>query len=298
MRSARSIVPSPPSTTARSAVAGSPCSARPCRAASSAETTSSTPASSCHGREALDARADLLGPAVRDERDPLHGADPQPTAASIQRWTSSGSEGSSLAIRWTTNSRFPFGPGWPESTTPADACAPARRCVAELAQHAPVHRRVAHDALRRVGPTRLELRLDEHERLPAGRRERERGRQTRVAGDERDVARDELGRERQRVEVARVRRARARRRGSSAQPRVELAVADVERDHPRRAALQQAVGEAAGRGAEVETVASRRIDAERVERVRELLARRARRSAAAARPRAATSSATCCPGLS
>ncbi len=61
-------------------------------------------------------------------------------------------------------------------------------------------------------------------------------------------------------------------RGSRAEPRVELAVADVERDHARRAALEEDVGEAAGRGADVDAVEARRIDAERVEPVRELLA--------------------------
>ena len=56
------------------------------------------------------------------------------------------------------------------------------------------------------------------------------------------------------------------------QPGVKLAVADVERDHASGAALQETVGEAAGRGAEVEAVLPRGIDPERVERVRELLA--------------------------
>ena len=53
---------------------------------------------------------------------------------------------------------------------------------------------------------------------------------------------------------------------------MELPVADVERDHARGAALEEDVGEAAGRGADVEAVAPGRVDAERVERVRELLA--------------------------
>ena len=43
--------------------------------------------------------------------------------------------------------------------------------------------------------------------------------------------------------------------GILAQAQVDLSVGDVERDDPRRAALQQAVGEAAGRGADVEAVA-------------------------------------------
>ena len=48
-----------------------------------------------------------------------------------------------------------------------------------------------------------------------------------------------------------------------AQPRVQLAVADVERDHPRGAALEQAVGEAAGRGADVEAVLAGGVDRQR-----------------------------------
>ena len=47
-----------------------------------------------------------------------------------------------------------------------------------------------------------------------------------------------------------------------AQPRVELPVADVDGDHARRAALEQDVGEAAGRGADVEAVEPGRVDAE------------------------------------
>ena len=53
---------------------------------------------------------------------------------------------------------------------------------------------------------------------------------------------------------------------------MQLAVADVDRDHARGAAPEQDVGEAAGRCADVEAVESGRVDAERVERVRELVA--------------------------
>ena len=55
-----------------------------------------------------------------------------------------------------------------------------------------------------------------------------------------------------------------------AQPPVELSASDVERDHVSGAALQQDVGEAAGRGADVERTLAGRIDAEGVERVRQL----------------------------
>ncbi len=55
-----------------------------------------------------------------------------------------------------------------------------------------------------------------------------------------------------------------------AQLPIELAVADVERDHVARAALQQDVGEAAGRRADVERAASADGNGEDVEGVREL----------------------------
>src|SRR4026208_2278749 len=98
--------------------------------------------------------------------------------------------GSSRSMKWTKNSRFPFGPGSPESTTPI-AVAPqprpaattppgtggaARRAppppaaprVAYRAEHAAVPLGVAHDAsLAHVGATGLELRLDEDDRVPA-----------------------------------------------------------------------------------------------------------------------------------
>ena len=51
---------------------------------------------------------------------------------------------------------------------------------------------------------------------------------------------------------------------------MELAVGHVERDHRGGAALEQAVGEAAGGGAHVEAEPALGLDAERVERVREL----------------------------
>ena len=83
---------------------------------------------------------------------------------------------------------------------------------------------------------------------------------------------DELRRERELGQLARVRALEHGHARIVAQARVELAVADVERDHARRAALEQDVREAAGRGADVEAVAPGRVDPERVERVRELVA--------------------------
>ena len=53
---------------------------------------------------------------------------------------------------------------------------------------------------------------------------------------------------------------------------MELAPPDVERDHARRAALEQDVREAACRRADVQRIAAGRVDAELVEGMRELVA--------------------------
>src|SRR5207244_5044168 len=89
-------------------------------------------------------------------------------------------------------------------------------------------------------------------------------------GYERDIADDELRREGQLRHVARVRSFKNDHARVFANPRVELAVTDVERDHTRRAPLKQHVGETARRGADVEAVAAGRIDVERIERIRQL----------------------------
>ena len=74
------------------------------------------------------------------------------------------------------------------------------------------------------------------------------------------------------AQVAHVRPLEHGHAGILAQLRVELAVADVERDHARGAGLEEAVGEAAGRGADVETVLAGDVEAESLERGSELLA--------------------------
>ncbi len=52
---------------------------------------------------------------------------------------------------------------------------------------------------------------------------------------------------------------------------MQLAVADVDRDHPLRPPLKQYVGEATRRGADVDAVEAGRVYSERVQPVRELL---------------------------
>ena len=63
-------------------------------------------------------------------------------------------------------------------------------------------------------------------------------------------------------------------RGSRAQRVGELSAAHVESVDPARAALEQDVGEAAGRGADVERDQPGRVDPERVERRGQLVRRR------------------------
>ena len=79
-------------------------------------------------------------------------------------------------------------------------------------------------------------------------------------------------RKRERLECPRVRPLDDGDPRVGAKLRVELPATHVERYDPRCASLEQAVGEAARRGADVEAVRVGRVDAECVERVRELLA--------------------------
>src|SRR5438105_8667819 len=88
----------------------------------------------------------------------------------------------------------PFRAGQPGVYDAGDLCLPARRRLGGLAQHAPPDPGIADDAPRGLGPACLELRLHEHERLPARRREPKHRRQGLPKADEGHVARDELRR--------------------------------------------------------------------------------------------------------
>ena len=224
-------------------------------------------------QEPVHAVADLAGPPVRDERGPRHGRRAAyPTAASIRRSSSSGSEGVSLAIRWTTNSRFPFGPGWPESTTPATR-APHE---AADAQNARSTRRCTSGS--RTTPFGASARpasnwgLTRTSASHRGVASATAGGRTRVAEMNETSQTISSGAVRQRVQMAGVHALEDRDAAVRAEPGMQLAVPDVERDHARGPALEQAVGEAARGGADVQAVPARRVDPERVERVRQLLA--------------------------
>ena len=147
---------------------------------------------------------------------------------------------------------------------------PRQRCFRHVPGDAPPSLRISHDTAARLLATGFELGLHEHDRLPSRRGELEQRRQRLSHADERDVADKEIRRKRQLADGSRVRPLEDDDTRVLADARVQLAVADVERNHARSPALQQDIGETAGGCAHVEAVPTGRIDAERVERVREL----------------------------
>ena len=118
----------------------------------------------------------------------------------------------------------------------------------------------------------LELRLDEHERIPARLQERQDRGESEANADEGDVTGEEIGAERELAEVARVRPLHDGDARVVAKLRMQLAVADIDGDHSRNAVLEQVIGEAAGGRADVDAVARVELDLELLEGVRELLA--------------------------
>jgi aminoglycoside 6'-N-acetyltransferase len=147
---------------------------------------------------------------------------------------------------------------------------PGERCLGDLPGDSTPGGRIADDAPADVLATGFELRLHEHDRLPTRRGELQQPGERLAHADERDVADDELRRERQLADAPRICPFEDDDARVLADPRVQLAVANVQRDHACCAALEQNVGEAAGGGADVEAGPPGRIDAEGVEGVGEL----------------------------
>ncbi len=116
---------------------------------------------------------------------------------------------------------------------------------------------VAHHALLHRGAPGFELRLDQRDKIGARRGERKDLRQQDASEMKLASITIRLGasvkmRRRQRARVLPFERCHAR---IAAQPRMQLPVTDVDGDDMARAARQQNVGEAARRGADVETEA-------------------------------------------
>ena len=136
--------------------------------------------------------------------------------------------------------------------------------------------RVADDAAVGAAAPHLELGLDERDdRGAAVRAERRRDRtQDEPERDERDVDHREIDRlaERRRVEMAGVQAIMDDHPPVAGERSGELATPHVDGVDPGRAALEEDVGEATGRGPRVERDEARRVDPERVERGGELVA--------------------------
>ena len=222
---------------------------------------------------------------VVGEADPLDGHAGEPVAVGSSAGGCSGgvvtvamrpamSAQPGPGARSTRNSRLPCGPRSGEAMTsrvPRPA-AWARSTIAfeDLA----VDRRVADDAVIRPAAARLELRLDErHDVSPMGERGDHR-REDELERDERDVdrgKRDRLGK-RRRGQGARVRALHRDDARVASQRFGELPASHVESVDAGRTALQEDVGEAAGRGADVEAHEPARVDPEGIERGGELVA--------------------------
>src|SRR3989442_7504611 len=142
----------------------------------------------------------------------------------------------------------------------------------DLIDDANMDRRVSNDPLAHLGTTRFELGLDQRNHVATWPQDRWHDGQDLAERDERDVDDDEVDQAWQITggEVARIEAFDDDHTRIVSQRPVELAVADVERDHARRAALEQGVGEPSGRSPDVERLASLHSNAKRVEPMGEL----------------------------
>ena len=271
----RSIVPSPPRLTTRSASRGEPCRApgRRGRAASASSGGIQT-VYPCVGQPL--GRADGPAPPPR----PARGGRRSPRPWSSDRLALDGDRlrrPRPAPSAWTKNSTLPSAPRSGDSIQPMMVAPAAARASIDLDRTRSVHRRVADHAATppTSGPAGLELRLhQQHESAPGrGARPAAPGSTARSEMNDRSATTRSTGPPiASGVRCRTLARSRTSTRGSLAQARVELAVADVDGDHLRRAALEQAVGEAAGRRAGVEGPRPRDVDPEPLERGVELLA--------------------------
>ena len=178
----------------------------------------------------------------------------------------------SHGARAIRNSRAPAPPRIGEGMRPSTV-----QPCASIVARTPSHARSSAASLltrplTRSAAAELELRLDEADEPRPLARELQHMRQHEPLRNEAHVDDDRvrrfaehLRRERARVEAFERADARVGR-----EARIELSVADIDGDDLRRAAREQDVGEASGRGADVEADEARRIEREGVERGGEL----------------------------
>ena len=136
------------------------------------------------------------------------------------------------------------------------------RANGEFGANARVHGRVSnHSAARDILRASFELGLQQHDsRCPLGQPERD-GRQHFGERDERKVGHEEIDR-RERRKVACVRPFEKGDARVFAQALVKLGPSDIDREHTGRAMLEEAIGEAARGGAEIEAAESGYVNGE------------------------------------
>ncbi len=147
--------------------------------------------------------------------------------------------------------------------------------VGDLVEHCAVNVGIAHDAtFAHSRSPCFELRLHEQHRVGVRGRAAHERRRHRAQRDERQVGDHEIDRPADLVglEIARVGALQHGHACVGAQRPRELTAPDVDGDDAPRPCLQQAVGEAAGRGAEIEGAHSFHHDREAVERGGQLVA--------------------------
>src|SRR5262249_45327365 len=242
---ARSIEPSPPSVTARSGRPSSAVTSTPLASArrSTRETASATPGSWLCVTIAMRSTNGIDDPRV------------EPGGESGLGFLDEVEE--ELTVAFRSRQARVYDPG---GLRPPD-----QGLDGELADDPPPRLEIPDDSPARLAAARLELRLHEHDCPPPRRRQLEQRRQRLPHADERDIADDQPRRERELGDMARVRPLEHDNPRVFPNTRVQLAIADVEGDHPCGAALQEDVREAARGRSDVEAVASCRVDAENVQ---------------------------------
>src|SRR5229473_6574030 len=147
------------------------------------------------------------------------------------------------------------------------------RKLPELAKDPTMLCRVAHDATLPDGALAdLELRLDQRHDIARRAEQLADARQHQPQGNERDVDHGQIRWDWQPIQVPDVDPLHQGDPWVLAQGPSELAIADIDRDHPCGAPLQQEVGKTPGRCADIEDDSSCRVDAKGIKRARELVA--------------------------
>src|SRR6266853_979875 len=244
-----SKVPSPPTLTINRVPLRSPASA-PGRSSAVAQyvQTRNPRASSCR-------------------RAPITGGPPM----SIRGWQTIPTA-SAMAIQIKQKLTVPFGPHDRRGDLAGNGVADLGRELAQASDDRAMLLRVAHDApLPHRAFADLELRLDQGDDLAGWAEQLPNTRQHQPQGDEGNVDDRQVGRQRQLLQVSDVDPLHDGDARILAQAPGQLAIADVNRDHPRRPALEEDIGKAASRRPYIQGGPAAGIDRVGIECRRQLL---------------------------